>query len=160
MADDFKPKQASADRRLLSAALPLGKVCGTATAVRRLSQKQIQRVVLLTGLLAWMGSQMMVLVHQIVVHHTRCAEHGELIEVGGEAEDATDQATLSADDTDDDHDHDCVIDGITVELVAKKHKPAAIKRTLILHEPLRLSGGGARAPPLSYAPKTSPPPTC
>ena len=123
----------------------------------RMASPTTTRVVLLAGLLAWVFGQWAALKHQVEVLHIRCAEHGEVIEVGTDADAAvhSDVAQISAPD-DEEHEHGCKV------LPLNEAKSQAIKLTALLSSPvyiapLKGTPAAPRGPPLAYAPKTSPP---
>ncbi len=127
--------------------------------VKRLTLQQLRQILVLTSMLAWLGGQLSALIHPILVQHTRCEEHGEVVEVHAGDTDHSDDASVQSLD-DEQHDHGCLLDGICTAALPTAVLPALPQTPAILLEPLLTAGGGARAPPLQYAPKTSPPTLC
>ncbi len=99
-------------------------------------------------MLALLGSQ----VHETLVQHVICAEHGEVVEL------AHDGPAEVAPDTDEEHEHGCGFELVPLEQADLTHAVAA----MVDFAPLRSSPVLARSlaprgPPLAYAPKTGPP---
>ncbi len=123
----------------------------------------------LASLLAlfWLAAPLTAELHFFVVEHSVCPEHGELTEGGShklegvQHEDAHEQvsgpALASASVQDDGHDHGCGFLLPPSPNVGGEF--ALLVRPSVLNFPsLQLDDAGApRAPPLSFAPKTSPP---
>ena len=113
--------------------------------------------VLLVTLVAWVGGLTAQVAHEASVAHVVCAEHGEVTELHDEAHEA---APAFTDGGEADHDHDCDLAGLpgfgpgAIALGAVVAPPIAVERPA--PEPWT-AGAPARGPPLSYAPKTSPP---
>lgn len=102
-------------------------------------------------------------VHRAEVHHARCLEHGELVEldqVRGDAPHEDHHEPLALPSDHDQHDQHCAVDGglasaIAVGTQASRPVPVAIPEL-----PVLAGRAAPRGPPLlRYAPKTSPP-TC
>ncbi|MDP6931660.1 MAG: hypothetical protein QGG40_02030 [Myxococcota bacterium] len=120
---------------------------------------------LLAGLFAWMIVSFVAMLHEVVVQHMVCAEHGEVLEL-----DATATASKAGIDRtgpelrtarpDLAQAHGCVFELVVFEdtlnpvlarnVVELSHAGASIP--VPLATPL--------GPPLAYAPKTSPPAAC
>lgn len=114
------------------------------------------RVALLLGLVAWLVASGAERVHAASAVHAVCAEHGETVEVahGG---DAGTEMVASAPDPLDAHDDGCVFDGVVLAAV-QTLLLAAPERDRVASSEVRIPGvAGPRAPPLTFAPKTSPP---
>jgi hypothetical protein len=110
--------------------------------------------------MAWVAGSLAVSVHQIVVQHAVCAEHGEVFELADAADHQADGSTLRA-DLSDTHEHDCDFDVLALDPIPTVS--AAAPGHFALHRPKLAAPDLAQAPrgpPLAYAPKTSPPPTC
>ena len=116
-------------------------------------------VMMLVMGLIWLIGQAGQLYHEARVAHAMCAEHGELVELHGETAGEhdheagwqVDRAALV------EHDHGC---STQVASFGAALQAKAVVLPLPLVVPLRLyflAPAGARAPPLGYAPKTSPP---
>ena len=129
-------------------------------AVTRLRTRAVH-VALLTGLFAWFVGSFAAVLHNVVVQHVVCAEHGELVEL-----DALDNTVASAHASgpeirsaapDAAHGHDCmfdlvVFDGMTISDPSELVLPLVWSSTSLL-----AIAEAPRGPPLAYAPKTSPP---
>lgn len=113
------------------------------------------------GLLLWVTGSWANQLHEYLVLHAVCADHGEVVELaahGAEAAHAHDrQASIGEAHPDDEHDHGCA------SLLATWHGlPGAPPLTPPLvvkpHRAVRVWAHAApRGPPLAWAPKTSPP---
>jgi hypothetical protein len=123
------------------------------------------RALLLVAMCAWVAGSFVASVHDVVVQHVVCAEHGEVFELGTEGsrvyQPETGGSELRPATPDPSHDHGCsfdvvFLDGMTVGLPAMFSLP-------FIHSPnfaLLAIAEAPCAPPLVYAPKTSPPQTC
>ncbi len=103
---------------------------------------------------SWISGQLAVSIHQATTWHTRCIEHGELIEVSSAHANATSQSIHAPDSG---HEHGCSLQDV---LSLASIPPGAVQTALpspCPELPLLTAAGGARAPPLRFAPKTSPP---
>ncbi len=102
---------------------------------------------------------MLVRAHQTAVHHVRCVEHGELIELAdaGPAAHQSHHDPVAVPGHLDRHDQHCTIDhGLASASAVTGHALAA--QGPALAEAVLLLTAAPRGPPaLSYAPKTSPP---
>lgn len=126
------------------------------TAMVRLRQRWSIAVLLVT-LVAWVGGLTAQVLHEAAVAHVVCAEHGEITELhDGERE----AAPAVTDAGDEDHDHDCDLAGLPgfgpgeIAIGAVVAPPLAVERPA--PEPWT-ADAPARGPPLTWAPKTSPP---
>lgn len=118
---------------------------------------RIAHLSLALGLLAWLVASGADLVHHALFVHYEC-EHGETIEVATGGDEAVADITVRAPDAVDDHGHGCLFDGALltgIPTVALPVPPRAA--TPLGPDRLRASVAGPRAPPLTWAPKTSPP---
>lgn len=102
-------------------------------------------------------------VHQAEVHHTRCLEHGELIEAveaHGQAPHQDHHEPLALPGDHDQHDQHCAVDGALAQATVVRSQAVAWATAASPLTAMRLRGTMPRGPPLlRYAPKTSPP-TC
>lgn len=119
------------------------------------------RLWLLT-LLAWVSTGSAALVHEYIVAHVICADHGEVVELAPGHHDLTasaDHPSLrDAPLGSDHHDHGCALPAMPAPPDVLPHftMPAI---HLIASWPTQavVSLRAPRPPPLRYAPKTSPP---
>jgi hypothetical protein len=121
---------------------------------------RIARICLMVGLCAWVLGSFASALHELVVQHVVCAEHGELVEAGqgGDALVAHGGGPeLRAPAPEPAHDHGCVYELVGFGGVPDRG-PALAMTALSWPEPALLAGAaGPRGPPLAVAPKTSPP---
>lgn len=118
------------------------------------------------GLLVWVVSSWANGLHEYLVLHAVCAEHGETIELAAGDHDPADsasahederQASIRAAHDEDDHDHGCA------SLLASWQglPPAPALPPIAFVKPHRSptiwAHAAPRGPPLAWAPKTSPP---
>ena len=116
----------------------------------------LARLTLILGVVAWVLGWSASLVHRSVTVHVVCEVHGDTVDVGhaqvGVAP-AQDVAKALADE----HDHDCAIHALGVARVPLLHGPVVrVERIARVDDPFPALHA-PRGPPLSYAPKTSPP---
>ncbi len=115
------------------------------------------RLAMLVGLCAWLGGSVAQLVHEAVVTHVVCPEHGEVLELDGQAKAARADASEIRSASPDLHEHACDFELVTfastVPALAAWTGPAV--PALDSHPLARAQA--PRGPPLAYAPKTSPP---
>jgi len=100
--------------------------------------------------------------HEALVQHAVCAEHGEVVELDGEVISAApaNGPQLRALDLVDEHEHGCGFDLVLVDEVVISPAVDATAAAAVLPEPGPMATPGTpRGPPLAYAPKTSPPST-
>jgi len=120
------------------------------------------RLWLLIGLMAWVGTTSAQRVHEAVVQHTRCADHGQLVEVSAHSNHAAsaqaDANDAPADAPEDEHDQHCDLDlslAVALPILTPPLIPHLSHQTPVQLPPQL---GAPRGPPLlAYAPKTSPP---
>ena len=102
-------------------------------------------------------------VHEAVVQHIRCVDHGQLVEVDSHGEHDALAATHTDTDADpdapadDEHDQHCDLD-LSLAVALPTLTPPLIphlSRWAPDEQPPSL--GAPRGPPLTWAPKTSPP---
>lgn len=119
---------------------------------------------LLAPLLAMIAAAAMVFAplllaaHRADVQHARCAAHGELVELTADLSDHQDHHDpVIVPDVDLDHDSHCTVDqGTSTAWLADD--PATPDTTWVDSDaPVLLSAAPRGPPPLSFAPKTSPP---
>ena len=74
-------------------------------------------LVLLLGMCAWLGGLMSASMHEALVQHTVCAEHGEVVELDGEVVSVAGQdgPQLRALDGAETHEHGCSFDLLLVD---------------------------------------------
>ncbi len=109
------------------------------------------RLALLVGVCAWIVSLLGSQVHETLVQHVICAEHGEVVEV------AHDTTSDTAPDSDE-HEHGCSFELVPLEQADLAHGAAATAESANLAESSVLARSLApRGPPLDFAPKTGPP---
>jgi len=119
-------------------------------------------LVLLLGMCAWLGGLMSASMHEALVQHTVCAEHGEVVELDGEVVSVAGQdgPQLRALDGAETHEHGCSFDLLLVDdVVISPSVEATPPEAPPLTTTAMTSPGAPRGPPLAYAPKTSPPST-
>lgn len=124
--------------------------------------RQVLRLVAATSAaLALLLAPILLSVHRAEVHHTRCLEHGELIELSdaaaGEHQDHHNPVAVPGHT--DSHDQHCSIDGAVGPVTVATAGSQVLRSALPCDAPVLLSAAPRGPPPLSYAPKTSPP-TC
>jgi len=120
------------------------------------------RLWLLIGLLAWLCTTSAQQVHEAVVQHIRCADHGQLVEVDSHTSHADASASLDGNDSNDsndsdEHDQHCDLD-LSLAVALPTLTPPLVPhlgRWAPEQQPPQL--GAPRGPPLTWAPKTSPP---
>ena len=102
--------------------------------------------------------------HFLLVQHSVCDEHGELVEETGPTEEHADHrhddpgvAMSSGDAPSDTHDHGCSF--LASELAPSQASTVQLSTlpTVDYLPPLPLQSRTTQAPPLDFAPKTSPP---
>lgn len=120
------------------------------------------RLALLLALVAWAGGQVASSVHRLQVLHVQCVEHGHTIERsltegGGDGEQARAADELKAPPDCGEHSGHCALHALPQ--VAEAPAVARLEPPPRVDLPVRTFGLAtlARGPPLSYAPKTSPP---
>ena len=112
-----------------------------------------RRVFLLLTLFTWLTGTFVSLWHERVVRHVRCERHGDLMEITGDTGDREPGIYAAAPDG---H-KSCVLP------MPAPGRPVRLPELALLPEDAPLDTvpldrlPGARAPPLQYAPKTSPP---
>lgn len=121
-------------------------------------RSHIARFALLAGMLAWLTGLGAQQIHRIAVLHVVCADHGVILEVSGaEGPELTAQTPSVGEAPTLEHDHDCALQGITTAAVAPPAHATPPPRPEHVKELRHRLAQAPRAPPLSYAPKTSPP---
>ncbi len=97
--------------------------------------------------------------HQAAVEHVICPDHGEIVEIGEYTEhDHADEAGWRAAALDaGDHADDCTLSGASPLLGGLSGPTLALQPTLEARLPVLSAHASPRAPPIGYAPKTSPP---
>lgn len=119
------------------------------------------RIALMVGLCGWVAGLFSSLIHEVLVEHVVCPEHGEIIELGdgtAHAETTTDGPELFASDAPADHEHGCLEEILMLEGMQVVTLHLGVPTDLVWPAPPVLAIRQApRGPPLSYAPKTSPP---
>jgi hypothetical protein len=131
----------------------------------RLCRTTFARVFLLLAMCVWVAGTFVASVHHVGGQHVVCAEHGEVFELDTEGNPVylaeSGGPELRAATPDASHDHGCsfdvfFLDGITIA-------PPAMGSLPFIYGPNSAPPALAEAPcapPLTYAPKTSPPQTC
>ncbi len=114
-------------------------------------------MVLMAGLLAWLLGALSIRVHQIQVMHAVCADHGEVIELT-EAPAQSDRDPARSAPEAHDHDHGCPLDSLADDPGEQEETVLPLPAVRASTVPLLARAQAPRGPPLSYAPKTSPPP--
>ena len=129
------------------------------------------RTFLACGAVAWLLGGVGAVVHQALVQHVVCAEHGQVEELVNSshgdlsASDVSistqrsehDTASLYSDNISDNHDHDCSLD-LTSQTAASSLTRSALPQSTAHHIAIFLTRvAPPRGPPLAYSPKTSPP---
>ena len=114
-------------------------------------------VTLLLTLAAWVSGMTARVVHEHAVLHVVCAEHGEVMELGGKGSPTTRAVATTPGSAS--HDHGCEMAGLPSQAAVSSLVRVAVD--VIGHtesEPAAPGDVGfSSASPLSYAPKTSPP---
>ena len=110
------------------------------------------------GLIAWVLGIGAKQLHAIESVHMVCPEHGELVDMAPSASKAhLATSEISADESADDHGHDCALQAIsTFATVGVTYTPPRLPKQIPISSP-NIRSESPRGPPLSYAPKTSPP---
>lgn len=120
------------------------------------------RLLVLTALLAWTGGQLAASLHKLETVHVRCAEHGHVIEIELATVASADHVHPQQDElraaTDcGEHEQHCLHQLLPqtpqVQSQALPGLPQGSQPLLVV----AATHHDARGPPLSYAPKTSPP---
>ncbi|MEZ4237965.1 MAG: hypothetical protein R3F59_17840 [Myxococcota bacterium] len=111
--------------------------------------------------LVWLLSSIGSLVHPFLVQHTVCPEHGELAEIHPHAATASphdrDHGPVATAGDQAHPDHDCAISSLPSPSAPTPVLAPQRSRSRHVAALARGAAGGPRAPPLGYAPKTSPP---
>jgi len=112
----------------------------------------------------WLLVPVLSQLHFLLVQHSACDEHGELVEGMGPAEehaghmhDGTGPALTTGDAPSDHHDHGCSFLASQVSPTQQSTGQLQAAPTVDYQPPPPLLSRTARAPPLDFAPKTSPP---
>jgi hypothetical protein len=105
---------------------------------------------LLLALASWMLGVAASAIHHAEVEHAVCAEHGDLVEVDSDE-------PSGHEDGEEQHEHGCAFDALTVVAVASLYKPTTATTTFELGPPGPDRHRVASNPVLAFAPKTSPP---
>ena len=110
------------------------------------------RLALLAGVCAWIVSLLGSQVHETLVQHVICAEHGEVMELAHDVSADVDQ------DPEEEHEHGCGFELVPLEQADLAHGSTATAEVAVLPSSAVLAHALApRGPPLAYAPKTGPP---
>lgn len=109
------------------------------------------RLPLLLGLLAFLVASTGALLHDILVQHEVCDEHGEVVEIDPNADADEDHGD------EDEHDHDCSFEGLATLATSELPTVDLPRADLPPHAAPDLTAAAPRGPPLAFAPKTSPP---
>lgn len=117
---------------------------------------------MLSTLFAWMGGGVASVLHELTVIHAICPEDGGIIELNGpqvsnakgEHEQKSSQSDLPHA-----HEHGCTFAGVVAPPTPPPAPWVPVFVDLVEYEvvPYFMTAAGPRAPPLVYAPKTSPP---
>lgn len=108
---------------------------------------------LLLTLILWVGGMTATQVHGVSVLHVTCDEHGEIVEVTA----AHGDRAHAAGDPLEDHAHGCLFEDVVLAAIPTLALAVPERERIQPREVHEPGVGGPRAPPLSYAPKTSPP---
>lgn len=116
-----------------------------------------RRLVLLVGLVAWVLSTSAASVHEVVVRHAECHEHGETLDVAPSVSERDPTAQITANGATG-HGHACAFEGLVLAGVVL-HLPVtrATFEVEARGPPARACAANLASRPLAYAPKTSPP---
>ena len=121
----------------------------------------IAKYSLLAGMCSWLVVSFVAMLHDVVIQHVVCAEHGEVLELEAVQTSATTDAMAGPQaraagevlaET-----HGCVFDLVCLDdAVVATFAPTISEVNPPIHAELANSAT-PRGPPLSYAPKTGPP---
>lgn len=102
---------------------------------------------------------MLVQGHEAVVHHVRCVEHGELIELAVHGPDVHQDhhVPVAVPGHVDRHDSHCTIDHGLSSALGAANQPQVAQGPALTDSPVLRTAAPRGPPALSYAPKTSPP---
>ena len=107
---------------------------------------------MLAGVCAWIVALLGSQVHDALVQHAICAEHGEIVEIAVGASDAP------APDSDEEHEHGCNFELVPLDQVDLVHDVTSTIEPVVLPSvPVLARSQAPRGPPLALAPKTGPP---
>lgn len=127
----------------------------------RFNSPRIRSLVLALGLLTWILGLTAQQVHQLLVVHVTCPEHGEVVELSSDDEPAAhaEQSGPSwqLPDGDLDHDQVCGVPTLSLGGLASASVRSPLPQVVEFDHGLRPRQHLARGPPLAFAPKTSPP---
>jgi len=116
---------------------------------------------LLTGLCAWLVVSFVAIVHEVVIQHVVCAEHGEVLELDTAI--ATDIASktagpnIRAAGTDLAEEHGCAFEMVFLEHGVVGAPIPTLNAWSAPQAGFVATAHAPRGPPLAYAPKTDPP---
>lgn len=124
-------------------------------------RNRVGHALLVLGLVACVLGSFASTLHEIRVAHVVCAEHGELVELSQDGPVASvhpDEPSASAAHPGDDHDHGCATLLASTHGLPPLHAPPPAPWAKPHPTPPRVwAHASPRAPPLTWAPKTSPP---
>ncbi|MEQ1502918.1 MAG: hypothetical protein ABMB14_11845 [Myxococcota bacterium] len=127
-------------------------------------RRRSTRVLAILWLAVWVVSTGASELHEIVVRHTICPEHGELIELPNPGPRASagsdaDHGPVAVAGTGSHRDDGCLGLPPIPDRPAGAHRVPLVTRACLVTSDPTADPAAPRGPPLAYAPKTSPPTT-